>query len=219
MNKKTLAGQGIPAIRESAASLALPGTQINPPMDAENKDTTTKELRGKANADAVLASTQQATPQGTTTKRLNKKAKVESKKESPAAQMLRADSACIARMLHAANAACGGITRMPAIVPTEEKAVPVAAKPVTTDETAMLPEKCIVVMTPVVNWPEIPPKLAFKARFETSMIRCNLQDRMFEVVSCDGKGDVVFCFDKMGVTRRRAWASLLEYLRALYGVA
>ena len=167
----------------------------------------------------MLASTQQATPEGTTKKRLNKKTKVEEKKESPAAQMQRADAACIAGMLHAANAACGGIIRMPAIVPTEEKAVPVAAKPVTTDETAMLPEKCIVVMTPVVNWPEIPPKLAFKARFETSMIRCNLQDRMFEVVSRDGKGGVVFCFGKKAQTRRGAWAALLEYLRALYGVA
>ena len=43
--KKTLAGQGIPAIRKTAAVLALPGTPINPPMDAENKDTTPRATR------------------------------------------------------------------------------------------------------------------------------------------------------------------------------
>ena len=56
------AGQGIPAIRKSAAVLARPGTKINPSMDAENKDMRPRALRGKAKADAVLATTQQAAP-------------------------------------------------------------------------------------------------------------------------------------------------------------
>ena len=86
-NKKTLASQGIPAIRKSAAVLARPGTPINPSMDAENKDMRPRALRGKANADAVLASTQQAAPGGKR-KRLTKKTKDRDNKEEEEGQRL-----------------------------------------------------------------------------------------------------------------------------------
>ena len=62
----TPASLDIPAIREDVAVLALPGTPINPPMDAENKDS-------KAKADAVLATTQQAAPK----RRLKRKTTVQ----------------------------------------------------------------------------------------------------------------------------------------------
>ena len=117
--KKTLAGQGISAIRKPAEILALPGTPINPPMDAENKDTTPRALRGEAKADTVWVSMQQAAPEGTTKKRLKNKTKVEEEEERQRFFKKRP----------AADAACGGIAKKPAIVPTEEKAVPVAAEP------------------------------------------------------------------------------------------
>ena len=182
------ASLGIPASLKSEAVLARPGTPINPSMDAENKDMRPRVLRGKAKADPVLASTQQATPGGKR-KRLTKKTKDEDNKEEEDRQ----------RLFKKRHVACGGIAKKCAIAPTEEK-----------DTILEMPEGFI----PYVNWPPIPAKNVRRSYWKCSTINCS--GSSFRVVSLDGRNNAWYPYNGTYMTREEAWASVLEYLQKMY---
>ena len=112
-----------------------------------------------------------------------------------------------------ADVACGSIAKKPAIAPTEEKAVPVAAEPAApkTKRVVVEPPEGIV---PYLNWTPIPPNHEHKVYFKDSTIW--VIDSSFMVVQNDRKSYSWHPYNGKDITREDAWKQTLEYLRKIY---